>query len=34
MPPVNRFENLIAWQKARVLARRFEREFGLSDVPT
>ena len=31
MPPVNRFENLIAWQKARVLAWRFEREFGLSD---
>ena len=39
MPPVNRFEDLIAWQKARLLARdiyvttqtgRFAKDFGLS----
>ena len=39
MPPVNRFEDLIAWQKARVLAKdvyliiqtgRFAKDFGLS----
>ena len=39
MPPVNRFEDLIAWQKARILARdiyvttqtgRFAKDFGLS----